>query len=60
MNGFAPLFSALDPKQVNDLAQGFVDTFAGRKSVHLLLRQIASMGQNPLPMERSSVGSSPI
>ena len=25
MNGFAPLFSALDPKQVNDLAQGFVD-----------------------------------
>jgi phospholipid/cholesterol/gamma-HCH transport system substrate-binding protein len=47
MNGFAPLFSALDPKQVNDLAQGFVDTFAGRtKSVHLLLRQIASMGQN--------------
>ena len=42
MNGFAPLFSALDPKQVNDLAQGFVDTFAGRtKSVHLLLRQVS-------------------
>ncbi len=47
MNGFEPLFSALDPKQVNDLAQGFVDTFAGRtQSVHLLLRQIASMGNN--------------
>jgi len=47
MNGFEPLFSALDPKQVNELAQGFVDTFAGRtKSVHLLLRQIAAMGEN--------------
>ncbi|GAA3047273.1 MCE family protein [Gordonia defluvii] len=47
MNGFEPLFSALDPKQVNELAQGFVDTFAGRtQSVHLLLRQIASMGAN--------------
>ncbi|GAB11161.1 Mce family protein [Gordonia araii NBRC 100433] len=47
MNGFEPLFSALDPKQVNELAQGFVDTFAGRtKSVDLLLRQIASMGSS--------------
>ncbi|MGB3709998.1 MlaD family protein [Gordonia sp. (in: high G+C Gram-positive bacteria)] len=47
MNGFQPLFASLEPKQVNDLAQGFVDTFAGRtKSVELLLRQIASMGAN--------------
>ncbi len=47
MNGFEPLFAALDPHQVNELAQGFVDTFAGRtKSVQLLLRQIASMGAN--------------
>lgn len=45
MNGFEPLFSSLEPTQVNDLAQGFVDTFAGRtKSVDLLLRQIGSMG----------------
>ncbi|MFW0786912.1 MlaD family protein [Gordonia sp. CPCC 206044] len=47
MNGFEPLFSALDPKQVNELARGFVDTFEGRSSsVHLLLEQIASMGSN--------------
>lgn len=47
MNGFQPLFSALQPQQVNELARGFVDTFEGRAgSVELLLRQIASMGQN--------------
>lgn len=47
MNGFEPLFSSLEPDQVNELAQGFVDTFSGRtKSVHLLLEQIASMGSN--------------
>ncbi|GEE00902.1 putative Mce family protein [Gordonia spumicola] len=47
MNGFQPLFNALDPTQVNDLAQGFVDTFEGRRSsVDLLLRQIATMGSN--------------
>ncbi|MEZ5210783.1 MlaD family protein [Gordonia sp. (in: high G+C Gram-positive bacteria)] len=47
MNGFEPLFASLPPKQVNELAQGFVDTFAGRtKSVQLLLRQIGSMGAN--------------
>ncbi|MCH5641970.1 MCE family protein [Gordonia sp. ABSL49_1] len=47
MNGFQPLFSALDPKQVNELARGFVDTFEGRQgSVQLLLKQIGSMGSN--------------
>lgn len=47
MNGFEPLFASLEPKQVNDLAQGFVDTFAGRtKSVDLLLKQISTMGSN--------------
>ncbi|GAA4757548.1 MlaD family protein [Gordonia alkaliphila] len=47
MNGFEPLFASLEPDQVNDLAQGFVDTFAGRtKSVDLLLRQIGNMGAN--------------
>ncbi|NLG48062.1 MlaD family protein [Gordonia sp. (in: high G+C Gram-positive bacteria)] len=47
MNGFEPLFASLEPAQVNELAQGFVDTFAGRtKSVDLLLRQIATMGSN--------------
>ncbi|EGD54777.1 MlaD family protein [Gordonia neofelifaecis] len=47
MNGFQPLFASLDPQQVNELAQGFVDTFAGRtKSVNLLLSQIAKMGSN--------------
>jgi len=47
MNGFEPLFASLAPDQVNELAQGFVDTFEGRtKSVDLLLKQIASMGSN--------------
>lgn len=47
MNGFEPLFSALNPEQVNTLARGFVDTFEGRTgSVKLLLQQIASLGQN--------------
>ncbi|MEO9330445.1 MULTISPECIES: MlaD family protein [Gordonia] len=47
MNGFEPLFSALDANQVNELARGFVDTFEGRTgSVQTLLKQIASMGQN--------------
>lgn len=47
MNGFEPLFASLQPGQVNELAQGFVDTFAGRtKSVDLLLRQIATMGSD--------------
>ncbi len=47
MNGFQPLFASLEPEQVNELAQGFVDTFEGRtKSVDLLLSQIAAMGRN--------------
>ncbi|UQE75928.1 MULTISPECIES: MlaD family protein [unclassified Gordonia (in: high G+C Gram-positive bacteria)] len=47
MNGFQPLFASLKPREVNELAQGFVDTFAGRtKSVELLLRQIGSLGAN--------------
>ena len=47
MNGFQPLFSALDPDQANTLARGFVDTFEGRSgSVQTLLRQISAMGQN--------------
>ncbi|MDL9938223.1 MlaD family protein [Gordonia sp. ABSL1-1] len=47
MNGFEPLFSALDPKQVNTLAMGFTQTFEGREgSVQTLLKQIASMGSN--------------
>lgn len=47
MNGFSPLFAVLDPDQVNQLARGFVDTFAGRtSSVQLLLNQIAAMGRN--------------
>lgn len=47
MNGFEPLFSALEPRQVNELARGFVDTFEGRSgSIDLLLTQIATMGNN--------------
>lgn len=47
MNGFQPLFASLEPQQVNDLAQGFVDTFEGRtKSVDLLVQQIGTMGAN--------------
>ncbi|MBD0023377.1 MCE family protein [Gordonia pseudamarae] len=47
MNGFQPLFSALDPDQANQLARGFVDTFEGRGgSVQTLLEQISTMGQN--------------
>lgn len=45
MNGFEPLFSALEPEQVNELARGFVDTFEGRTgSVELLLEQISRLG----------------
>lgn len=47
MNGFEPLFSVLEPEQVNTLARSFVDTFEGRThSVDLLLTQLADMSAN--------------
>lgn len=44
MNGFKPLFQALDPDQVNTLARGFVDTFNGQgQAVADLLVQIGDV-----------------
>lgn len=44
MNGFKPLFQALDPGQVNSLARTFVDTFNGQgQAVADLLRQIGDV-----------------
>ncbi|WP_137726581.1 MCE family protein [Prescottella subtropica] len=45
MNGFAPLFDALDPGRVNTLSRAFVETFAGRgAAVSTLLDGIATLG----------------
>lgn len=44
MNGFKPLFQALDPEQANTLARGFVDTFNGQgEAVADLLAQIGDV-----------------
>lgn len=44
MNGFAPLFDALDPAEVNTLTRGFVETFDGQgATVSLLLDRIATL-----------------
>lgn len=44
MNGFAPLFDALDPAEVNTLTRGFVETFDGQgTTVSLLLDRIATL-----------------
>ncbi|WP_024796188.1 MCE family protein [Tomitella biformata] len=44
MNGFKPLFQALDPDQVNTLARAFVDTFNGQgQAVNDLLVQIGDV-----------------
>lgn len=44
MNGFKPLFQALDPGQVNSLARTFVETFNGQgQAVTDLLRQIGEV-----------------
>jgi len=44
LNGFKPLFDALNPRDVNTLTRGFVETFAGQsQTLTTLLVQIASM-----------------
>ena len=44
LNGFKPLFDALEPTQVNTLTRGFVETFSGQaQTVTALLTQIATM-----------------
>lgn len=44
LNGFKPLFDALNPQDVNTLTRGFVETFAGQtQTLTTLLVQIASM-----------------
>lgn len=44
MNGFRPLFDALDPAEVNTLTRGFVETFDGQgASVSTLLDRIATL-----------------
>ncbi|NLU81703.1 MCE family protein [Rhodococcus sp. HNM0569] len=44
MNGFRPLFDALDPDQVNTLTRGFVETFSGQGgAVSQLISQVATM-----------------
>lgn len=44
MNGFRPLFDALEPDQVNSLTRGFVETFSGQgQSVATLLTQIGDL-----------------
>lgn len=47
LNGFKPLFDALQPDQVNTLTRGFVETFAGQsQTLSALLVQIAAMSQS--------------
>ncbi|PTR24047.1 phospholipid/cholesterol/gamma-HCH transport system substrate-binding protein [Rhodococcus sp. OK519] len=44
MNGFAPLFDALDPAAVNTLMRGFVETFDGQgAAMSALLDRIATL-----------------
>lgn len=44
LNGFKPLFDALNPTQVNTLTRGFVETFSGQaQTLTTLLTQIAAM-----------------
>lgn len=44
LNGFKPLFDALEPAQVNTLTRGFVETFSGQaQTLTTLLTQIAAM-----------------
>lgn len=44
LNGFKPLFDALEPDQVNSLTRGFVETFSGQgQTLTTLLSQIATM-----------------
>jgi len=44
LNGFKPLFDALQPEQVNSLTRGFVEAFSGQgQTVTTLLAQIATM-----------------
>ncbi|MCE4264742.1 MCE family protein [Rhodococcus globerulus] len=44
MNGFKPLFAALQPEQVNTLTRSFVETFNGQGgAISALLDQIAAM-----------------
>jgi phospholipid/cholesterol/gamma-HCH transport system substrate-binding protein len=44
MNGFKPLFAALQPEQVNTLTRSFVETFNGQGgAISALLDQIATM-----------------
>ena len=44
LNGFKPLFDALNPEQVNTLTRGFVETFSGQaQTLTTLLTQIAAM-----------------
>ncbi|MEN0134852.1 MAG: MlaD family protein [Rhodococcus sp. (in: high G+C Gram-positive bacteria)] len=46
-NGFKPLFDAIDPKQVNELATEVVAVFDGRKtSMETLLRRVADVTGN--------------
>lgn len=43
LNGFKPLFDALQPEQVNTLTRGFVETFSGQtQTLSTLLTQIAA------------------
>ncbi|MGV0654131.1 MlaD family protein [Mycolicibacterium thermoresistibile] len=44
LNGFKPLFDALEPEQVNTLTRGFVETFSGQtQTLTTLLTQIGTM-----------------
>ncbi len=44
LNGFKPLFDALEPAQVNTITRGFAETFGGQtQTVTTLLAQIATM-----------------
>jgi phospholipid/cholesterol/gamma-HCH transport system substrate-binding protein len=44
VNGFEPLFDAIDPNQINSLARSIVDAFSGRSSaIESLLVRVASM-----------------
>lgn len=47
VNGFKPLFDAIDPAQVNDLARSVVDAFQGESAaVSTLLTRIADVTEN--------------
>ena len=47
LNGFKPLFDALEPEQVNTLTRSFVETFSGQSQTLLtLLTQLASASKS--------------